>query len=158
MSLPRACVNCERCFNLASEVINENLKSITDHSDVETLELLTSRYLPEESLPENSRKLVEYSVELRESLADNQEYINDAILQSERGKEVYTARNEAMKALESEQALAVSDTTMLVHPELRADNFSLVQRALQVCRSCSYDEPRIVKVVEEGKDYSSKKE
>ena len=66
--------------------------------------------------------------------------------------EIYRARNEAMKALEEIMMLnAVNGGHSNMVESSNSD--CLAEKALKACRSCSYEEPRIVKVIEERKTY-----
>ena len=125
MSLERACVNCERCYALADADIND-CSEVRSESNV--------RSIGESEQEKESR--IE-AVKANPATRRNAVYGND---------QVYTARNEAMKALWG----------IIIHQNYRGDfmqdgdstDVAITQKALEACRQCDYSSPKIVELVE----------
>ena len=126
MSLERACVNCERCYHLASFSISDSVNSLVDPETGEITKQIEDSFgtsdLMEVRKNPNFRKINVYT--------------ND---------QVYIARNEAMKALEAVFSLIAQDSYFQLGTHEDAVH------ALKACRSCDYSAPKIVETIEREK-------
>ena len=123
MSIERACVNCERCYELADYAIRNCKATVggmgtTGESD----EQRESRI---------------------EAVIADPKVRKDAVYGDD---QIYAARNEAMKALER---VNISYNEAVSLTERKDTNDSIIaKKALLACRSCDYSAPKIVETVE----------
>ncbi len=131
MSLERACVNCERCYHLANLAIQDD-RIVKFESAINVGNEST-----EEKIARINALKLDSRVRRVACYEDNT---------------VYTARNEAMGALEEVIGRCESIATAL-----NPNNFSreyastyapLAEKALRACRTCDYSSPKIVETVE----------
>lgn len=154
MSLERACVNCERCYELANELIaikNTRVEGDLNDDYIDYADKILIDKYRKDTKDWNADKWHDIKGKIKLSIMKNPAFRKKQVYEND---QVYAVRNEAMKALENVVDIS---TTWARYRTVEGDIMDYygartggptAEEALKTCQSCDYSAPKIVQTVE----------